>query len=114
MATSDRIKERIEVFARELSEALGEVDESLGVCWLDAVENQSLEIGDALHAQLLKQKSIDRPAADEAVCPSCGKVGRYRGKRERELVTRRRPSRKRRAESHCRREANHRRPGRHR
>ena len=30
MATSDRIKERIEVFARELSEALGEVDESLG------------------------------------------------------------------------------------
>ena len=92
MATSDRIKERIAVFARELSEELGEVDESLGVCWLDAIENQAIEIEDALHAELVKQKSLHQPAADEAVCPECGKVGRYRGKREREFITRRGPA----------------------
>lgn len=89
MATSDQIKERIEAFARELSEELGEIDASMGVCWLDAIENQAIEISDALHAELVKKKSTDRPASDESVCPQCGKLGRFKGTRDRELLTRR-------------------------
>lgn len=92
MATSEQIRERIEVFARELSEEFGEVDESQGVCWLDAIENRSIEITDALHAELVKQQSIGRPAEDESDCPKCGKSGRYRGTRQRELITRRGPA----------------------
>lgn len=93
MATSDQIRVRIEEFARQLSLEMGEVDESLGVCWLDAIENQALEISDALHAEILKKKSSDRPAAvDESTCPKCGKLGQYKGPRERELLTRRGPA----------------------
>ena len=54
MATSDQIRARIEVFARQSSEELGEVDPSLGDCWLDAIENQDIAIGDAVQAELVK------------------------------------------------------------
>lgn len=91
MATTNLIRERITAFARELSEELGEVDESKGVCWLDALENQAVEIGDAVHAELVKQRSTSRPAGEESVCPECGKLGRYKGLRERELIGRRGP-----------------------
>ena len=93
MATSDQIKERIEEFARQLSLEMGEVDESMGVCWLDAIENQAMEISDALHTEIVRKKSSDRqPAADERTCPQCGKPGQYKGTRERELLTRRGPA----------------------
>ena len=91
MATTNRMTERIEVFARQLCEELGEVDESKGICWLDAIENQALEIGDAVTAELVKQKSSHHPSQDEAVCPQCGKLGQYQGPRARELLTRRGP-----------------------
>jgi len=91
MATTNRIRERIEAFARELSEELGEVDESNGICWLDALENQAVEIGDAVHAELVKQRSTGRRSEDESVCPQCGELGRYKGTRERELLGRRGP-----------------------
>jgi hypothetical protein len=91
MATTGRIRERIEAFARALSEELGEVDESQGVCWLDALENQAVEIGDAVHAELVKQRSTGRRSEDESVCPQCGKLGRYKGTREREVIGRRGP-----------------------
>lgn len=92
MATTHEIRKRIEAFARQLSEELGEVDESRGVCWLDAIENQAIEIGDALHAELVKQNSTRRSVPEESVCPQCGQLGRYQGTRERELLTRRGPT----------------------
>jgi len=93
MATSDQIKGQIEAFARQLSEEMGEVDESMGVCWLDAVENQAVEISDAVHAELLKLKAADRPVdEDESTCPECGEQGQYKGRRERELLSRRGPA----------------------
>ncbi len=93
MATSSDLEQRIEAFARELCEELGEVDQSKGVCWLDAIENQAIEIGDALHAELVKQKSNDRPVQeDESVCPRCSQLGQYKRQRERELLTRRGPA----------------------
>lgn len=92
MATSDEIRQRIESFARQLTEELGEVDEAEGVCWLDAVENQAIEIGDAITAALVKQTTAKRPFGDESLCPQCGKSGRYRGLRERPLIARRGPT----------------------
>ncbi len=80
MATIAQIRGRIEAFARQLSEEMGEVDESMGVCWLDAVENQAIEISDAVHAELLKLKAAERPAdEDESTCPECGKRGSTKG-----------------------------------
>jgi hypothetical protein len=93
MATSDQIRQRLEEFARELTLEMGEVDESQGVCWLDAIENQAIEIGDALHAEIIRKKSCQRqPADEESACPQCGQLGQYKGNRERELLTRRGPA----------------------
>jgi hypothetical protein len=91
MATTNLIRERIASFARELSKELGEVDESTGVCWLDALENQAVEIGDAVQAELMKQRSTGRAAEDESICPECGQLGQYKGLRERDLIGRRGP-----------------------
>lgn len=91
MASTNSIRERIAAFAKELSEELGEVDEAKGVCWLDALENEAVEIGDAVHAELVKQRSTSRPAGEESMCPECGKLGCYKGLRERELIGRRGP-----------------------
>lgn len=90
MATSQEIRERIAAFARELAEDLGEVDDSEALSWLDAIESQAVEIGDALGVELLRRRSTDRPACEEeSTCPQCGNPGRYRGQRERELIGRR-------------------------
>jgi hypothetical protein len=89
MTTTSRIDERIEVFARQLAEEFGQIDEEKALSWLDAIENRAVEIGDALTAELLKQKSADRPVEEESTCPQCGKLGRYRGQRQREMVGRR-------------------------
>lgn len=92
MATKEELRQRIEAFARQLTEEMGEVDEADGVCWLDAVENQAIEIGDAITAALVKQTTVKRPIHDESLCPRCGQSGRYRGLRERELIGRRGPT----------------------
>lgn len=92
MATTNGIKERIEAFARELASEMGVADDSDALSWLDAIETQAVEIGDAVSVELLRRKSSDRPAADdESTCPQCGKRGRYKGQRERELIGRRGP-----------------------
>lgn len=92
MATSDRVQEKIEAFARQLAEEFGEIDEEHALSWLDAIETRSVAIGDAVTTELLRQESADRPPeAEEAVCPKCGELGRYQGSRERELIGRRGP-----------------------
>jgi hypothetical protein len=91
MASTEEIRARINAFARELAAELGDVDESLGDCWLDAVENQAVELGDAISAELTRQLSQRRSVAGEAPCPHCGEPGRYEGVRERELIGRRGP-----------------------
>lgn len=92
MATTQEIKERIAAFARELSEELGEVDDSDALSWLDAIETQAVAIGDAVSVELLRQRSAERPAEEaESTCPQCGKLGRYQGQRKRELIGRRGP-----------------------
>lgn len=91
MATTQEIQERIKAMARQLAEELGDVDESMGVCWLDAVENRAVEIGDALTAELTRQTTGNQTPQAEATCPNCQQSGRYKGPRERELMGRRGP-----------------------
>jgi len=92
MAMNSELQGRIAAMARQLCEESGAVDESQGVCWLDAVENRAIEMADALAAEVVKQQSADRPAVEAATCPQCAQPGRRRGTRERELITRRGPT----------------------
>jgi ssDNA-binding Zn-finger/Zn-ribbon topoisomerase 1 len=58
---------------RQLAEEFGVVDDCNALSWLDAVETRAGEIGDAIAAELVRQKSADRPVAeDESSCPQCG------------------------------------------
>jgi hypothetical protein len=91
MATNRQIRERIEELARQLAEEMGEIGEDEGDCWLDAIENRAIEIGDALTAAVIQQRAQQPPVCDEASCPGCGELGRYRGNRQRELISRRGP-----------------------
>lgn len=102
MAITREIKERIAAFAREMAEELGEVDDSDALSWLDAIETQAVEIGDAISTELLERRAVELPTSDEeSTCPQCGKLGRYRGRRERELIGRRGPATIREAEYFC-------------
>jgi hypothetical protein len=92
MAIDIELQRRIERMARQLCDEAGEIDESDGDCWLDAVENQAIEIADALAAEVVKQRSAARPAADDASCPECGRPDCSRRERQRELITRRGPT----------------------
>ena len=93
MATTQEMKERIAAFAREMAEEMGEVDDSDALSWLDAIESHAIEIGDSISVEVLRQKSMDSAACDEqSSCPQCGKLGRYEGRRERELIGRRGPA----------------------
>ena len=91
MASTDAIRERINSFALELAAELGDVDNSMGDCWLDAVENQAVELGDAIGVELARQMSHQRPTPTESACPQCAGPGRWQGMRERELIGRRGP-----------------------
>ena len=92
MAVTQEMKERIAAFARKLAEEMGEVDDSNALSWLDAVETQAVEIGDAISTELLECRAAELPTSDEeSICPKCGKLGRYKGQRERELTGRRGP-----------------------
>jgi hypothetical protein len=90
MAVTQEMKERIAAFARELAEELGEVDDSDALSWLDAIETQAVEIGDAISIEVLQHRAAELPTTDgESTCPKCGKQGRYQGQRRRELIGRR-------------------------
>lgn len=92
MAVTQQMKERIGAFARELAEELGEVDDSNALSWLDAIETQAVEIGDAISIAVMERRAAELPASEEeSTCPKCGKLGRYQGQRQRELIGRRGP-----------------------
>ena len=92
MAITEEMQDRIAAFARELAEELGEVDDRDALSWLDAIEEQAVEIGDAISTELLERRAAELPTSDgESTCPQCGKLGRYQGQRERELIGRRGP-----------------------
>lgn len=90
MATPREIQTRIDTMAWQIASELGPVDESEGVCWLDAIENQAVAIGDAIAAKVAELRSAEKPPqADECLCPACGQRGLLQGPRERKLLGRR-------------------------
>jgi hypothetical protein len=91
MATSSAIRARIDAFAHELAMELGQVDARGGDCWLDAIENQAIELGDAVTAELARQLAARRANEVESRCPTCGHAGHDEGPRERTLIGRRGP-----------------------
>lgn len=91
MAISIGMRERIAAMARELATEWGDVDASDALSWLDAIESRAVEIGDAVHAELVQQKAVCRASEGESTCPQCGQMGRYEGERQRELIGRRGP-----------------------
>jgi len=102
MAISREMQRRIELMARQLCDEASDVDESEGDCWLDAVENRAIEISDAIHAAVVARQAEQRvPMDKESICPECGQTGGYRGQRERELITRRGPTRMAEPEYYC-------------
>jgi hypothetical protein len=92
MATTEDLKQRIKAFAAELHAEIGDVPIPEKGCWLDIVEEMAIEIGDAVATAMVENESQEHAEECEADCPKCGKRGRYRGARERELVTRRGPA----------------------
>ena len=92
MATTAELKARIDAFAEQLRSELGDISVSQEECWLAAVEDLAAELGDAMAVALVEKQSKGRTSEVEADCPKCGKPGRYRGARQRELMTRRGPA----------------------
>jgi hypothetical protein len=94
MASIRELRERITALAYELAvEEAGETDDTSALSWLDAVESRAAEIGDMLAAEVVRQKAVLRPPQEnESLCPQCGQPGRYQGKQERPLLTRRGPT----------------------
>lgn len=91
MATTEPMQQRIAAMAQMLVEEFDDVDESLGDCWLDAVEQQTVALTDALAAELLQRSVARRAVAVDASCPTCGQLGQHQGDRERALIGRRGP-----------------------
>jgi len=89
MATTEELKRRIRAFAEQMCTEMGEVSVSEEECWLAVVEDMAVEVGDAVATALVEGQLIAHAQEAEADCPKCGKRGRYRGTRERELITRR-------------------------
>lgn len=94
MATTQGLQQRIARFAEQLAvDELGEIDDSNALSWLDAVESRAVEIADMVAAEVVRQKALLRPPQqNESTCPQCGQPGRYEGKQERRLLTRRGPT----------------------
>jgi len=92
MATTEELKAKARAFARQLCAEMGEVSESEDECWLLLVEEMAAEMGDAVATAMVEEHSTARPQEEEANCPRCGRSGRCRGSRERELLTRRGPA----------------------
>jgi len=92
MATTEEYRRRIRSFAEQMCSELGDFSVPEDECWLLAVEDMAAEVGDAVATALVEKQSATHAGEGEANCPNCGKQGRYRGPREREVITRRGPA----------------------
>jgi hypothetical protein len=92
METSDRLRIRLAEIAEQLQEEFGPVSAGENGCLLEAVEDWAVAVGDQLARQVMtEQVTPQGPPADEAECPKCGHLGRWKGQRKRRVETRRGP-----------------------
>lgn len=90
MKTTARIRERILEFAGQLREEFGPLCVDGHACLLEAAEEWGVQLGDELARAVTEQ---ELPAVslspEEAACPQCHQLARWRGPRKRRVETRR-------------------------
>jgi hypothetical protein len=94
MATPDQIRRRLQAAAVQMCLEMEDFSVADEECWLAKVEEVAAQLGDAVATTLIERQSaarLEMATTEEANCPECGKLGRYRGPRERELISRRGP-----------------------
>lgn len=102
MATSMEVERRIVELARQLSQEFAPQALAEGECLLSAIEEQAVQIGDALTRALVEQNwQVRAEHPQEAGCPNCGQRGRRVSVRERPLITRRGEATLHEAQYHC-------------
>lgn len=90
MKTTDLMRQRIREMARQLQEEFGSPAAGEHGCLLEAAEEWGVQLGDELARAVTEQ---ELPAAtdrqQEATCPECQKLARWKGLRKRRIETRR-------------------------
>lgn len=90
MKTTDLMRQRIREMARELQEEFGSPAAGEHGCLLEAAEEWGVQLGDELSRAATEQAlPQETAAAEEALCPECQKLARWRGVRKRRIETRR-------------------------
>lgn len=90
MRTTDLMRQRIRDFSRQLREEFGPLAVSEEGCLLEAAEAWGVQLGDELARAATEQAlpaAADSP--EEATCPECRRLTRWKGVRKRRIETRR-------------------------
>ena len=90
MKTTDLMRQRIREFSRQLQEEFGPLTTGDQGCLLEAAEEWGVQIGDELARAVTEQElpAATEPA-EEATCPQCQQLARWKGQRKRRIETRR-------------------------
>lgn len=90
MKTTDLMRQRIREFSRQLQKEFGSPATGEHGCLLEAAEEWGVQLGDEL-ARAVTEQELPAPAEspEEATCPQCQKLARWRGQRKRRIETRR-------------------------
>ena len=90
MRITDQVRERVREFARQMREEFGPLAGEGEACLLEAAEDWGVQLGDEL-ARTATEQALPATAdsAEEATCPKCQRLGRWKGLRKRRIETRR-------------------------
>ena len=90
METSDLMRQRMREFWRQLREEFGPLATGEHACLLEAAEDWGVQLGDEL-ARVATEQELSAAAAspEEATCPQCQRLARWKGHRKRRVETRR-------------------------
>ena len=90
MKTTDLMRQRIQEFARQLQEEFGSPDVGQHGCLLEAAEEWGIQLGDELARTVTQQElPVATDRGEEATCPQCRELARWKGQRKRRIETRR-------------------------
>lgn len=90
MRTTDVLRQRIREFSRQLQEEFGPATAGEHACLLEAAEDWAVQLGDELARAVIEQElPATTDPVEEAACPQCRQLARWRGLRKRRIETRR-------------------------
>ena len=90
METNARLRSLIQMFAQQLREEFGPQVVGNHSCLLEAAEEWGVQVGDELARAATQQEVAEvTEKIDEACCPQCGQLARWKGHRKRRIETRR-------------------------